>query len=69
MNKSQILSRIGIIYFLIGIVFATFYAIYYKWVALAFLSPGFYAVLVTWPFQTPGFVYDLITFGFGGKTI
>lgn len=65
----KILSRITILYFILGLIFTTFYAIYYKWVALAFLSPGFYTVMISWPFQTPGFVYDLITYGLAGKPI
>jgi hypothetical protein len=65
--KSKILSRLGITYFLFGLIFATFYAIYYKWVALAFLSPGFYAVLITWPYQAIGLINDLLIYGLAGK--
>jgi len=65
--KSKIISRVGIMYFLFGLIFATFYAIYYKWVALAFLSPGFYAVLISWPFQAIGLVNDIATYGLAGK--
>lgn len=67
--KERILSNIAIIYFMIGVVFAFFYAIYYKWPVYSFLSPGFYAVIFTWPYQAIGFINDLTLYGLAGKPI
>lgn len=69
MKKSVILSSIAIGYFMFGFVFAIGFALYYKWPFISFLSPGFYSVIITWPFQTIGFVGDLLTFGLAGKPI
>lgn len=69
MKKDKLITNLAIIYFLVGLIFATGFAIYYKWGILAFLSPGFYAVVATWPFQIPGLVYDLQTYGLAGKPI
>jgi hypothetical protein len=55
------------LYFIIGLVFAFAYAIFYHWPALSFLSPGFWSVIFTWPFQAPGFFLDFQTYGFSGK--
>lgn len=69
MKTEKILTNFTIIYFILGLFFATMFAIYYRWVALSFLSPGFYAVVITWPFQFPGLLKDFITYGFAGKPI
>jgi len=69
MNKEKIVANIAIAYFLLGIVIATSFAIYYKWTALSFLSPGFFAVVFSWPIQLPGFIGDLLTYGLAGKPI
>jgi hypothetical protein len=68
-NWEKKLSTVGIVYFIIGIVFAIAYALFYHWEFFSFFSPGFYAVVLTWPFQIPGFFIDFQTFGFAGKTL
>lgn len=67
--KEKFLTTIGIVYFIIGLLFAIVFAIYYKWEVGAFLSPGFYAVALTWPFQAIGFIQDFINYGLAGKPI
>lgn len=69
MTKSKLLSNIAIGYVMFGFVFAIAFAIYYHWTPLAFLSPGFYFVILTWPYQAIGFVQDLFIYGFTGKPI
>ncbi|MBI4038167.1 hypothetical protein HY387_00735 [Candidatus Daviesbacteria bacterium] len=69
MTKEKIITNLAIIYFVIGLLFAIFFAIYYKWPPLSFLSPGFYAVLISWPLQTPGFANDFLIYGLAGKPI
>jgi len=69
MSKEKLLSTIAIVYFMIGFVFAIVFAIYYRWQVLGFLSPGFYSVLFTWPYQAIGFIKDLLTYGLAGKPI
>lgn len=69
MKKNTIFTNLIIIYFILGLLFAIVYAIYYKWPYLSFLSPGFYAVAATWPLQTLGFISDLQTYGLAGKPI
>ncbi|MBI2314675.1 hypothetical protein HYU93_01280 [Candidatus Daviesbacteria bacterium] len=69
MSKEKILSTIAIAYFMFGFVFAVAFAVYYKWSFYSFLSPGFYSVIFTWPFQTIGFINDLLTYGLAGKPI
>ena len=69
MKKSAWLSTIGIIYFMAGFVFAIAFASYYRWPILSFLSPGFYSVILTWPYQAIGFVRDLMIYGLAGKPI
>jgi hypothetical protein len=69
MNKKKLITNLAILYFLIGFVFAIGFAIYYRWEAFGFLSPGFYAVVFTWPFQIPGFLTDFARYGFSQKPI
>ncbi len=69
MNKEKILSKVAVGYFMVGFVFAIVFAIYYKWPTLSFLSPGFYSVIVTWPFQAIGFINDLLVYGLAGKAV
>ncbi len=69
MKKTAWLSTIGIIYFMFGFIFAIAFAIYYRWPFLSFLSPGFYSVILTWPFQAIGFTNDLLRYGLAGKPI
>lgn len=69
MSKDKIVTTIAILYFMLGFLFTTAYAIYYKWEALSFLSPGFYSVILTWPLQVGGFLRDLFTYGLAGKPI
>lgn len=52
-----------------GFIFAIAFAIYYRWPYLSFLSPGFYSVILTWPFQAIGLVRDLLIYGLAGKPI
>lgn len=69
MKKTSILSTIAIGYFMIGFVVATLFALYYHWSFLSFLSPGFYSVILTWPYQIIGFAKDFWAFGLAGKPI
>ncbi|MBI2196771.1 hypothetical protein HYU45_04155 [Candidatus Daviesbacteria bacterium] len=69
MKKSAWISTIGVIYFMAGFIFAIAFAIYYRWPYLSFLSPGFYSVILTWPFQAIGLVRDLLIYGLAGKPI
>lgn len=69
MKKSSILSNIGIGYFMLGFLIAILFAIYYKWPIYSFLSPGFYSVIFTWPFQIIGFISDFLNYGLAGKPI
>lgn len=66
---SKKISVFFIIYFLLGILFAISFAIYYHWEILGYFSPGFYAVVFTWPYQAIGFVKDLMYYGLAGKPI
>lgn len=63
------LSSIAIIYFLFGLAFAIFYAYFYHWGGLAYFSPGFYVVLLTWPYQLPGLIIDFTQYGWAGKIL
>lgn len=63
------ISYIAIVYFLIGLVFGFFYAWYYSWPVVGYFSPGFWMVIITWPFQTIGFIRDLTYYGLAGKPI
>lgn len=69
MSKEKLISTIAIFYFIAGFIFAVVFAIYYKWPYLSFLSPGFYSVILTWPYQMWGFTRDFLTYGFAGKPI
>lgn len=69
MNKERLLSTLAIIYFMIGVIFTIAFALYYRWPGLSFLSPGFYSVILTWPYQAIGFVRDLSIYGLAGKPI
>lgn len=69
MPKSKLISNIAIGYMMLGFVFALIFAIYYRWPTLSFLSPGFYSVILTWPFQSIGFINDLLNYGLAGKPI
>lgn len=63
------LPTFAIIYFTIGLLFASGYAFFYHWPTLSFFSPGFYMVVLTWPVQIPGFVSDFQYYGWAGKTL
>ncbi len=67
MKGSRLLSTIAIAYFMVGFVFTIGFALYYKWPFISFLSPGFYSVILTWPYQAIGFIYDFSTYGLAGK--
>lgn len=69
MSKSALISNIAIAYFIIGFIVATLFALYYHWAYLSFLSPGFYSVILTWPYQIIGFVADLLRYGLTGKPL
>lgn len=69
MKKDKIIATAGIVYCMIGLIFATGFAVYYKWEGLSFLSPGFYVVVLSWPLQTPGLIKDLLAYGLAGKPI
>lgn len=63
------LSMLAVLYFVMGLIFAILFALFYHWGVLSFFSPGFYVVILTWPYQIIGFVPDFLTFGFAGKPI
>lgn len=65
----KIIANLAILYFVFGVVFAAVFAIYYKWSALSFFSPGFFAVVFSWPFQILGFLGDYLTYGLAGKPL
>jgi len=69
MKKSSIFPTIAIAYFMIGFVIAIAFALYYHWPFISFLSPGFYSVILSWPYQIIGFAKDFWTYGFTGKPI
>ena len=69
MPKEKLISSIAIGYFIIGVIFAAAFAIYYHWSPLSFFSPGFYSVIFTWPIQTIGLFNDLLIYGLAGKPI
>lgn len=69
MTKGKILSNIAVAYFMIGFVFAIAFALYYRWPFVSFLSPGFYSVILTWPYQAVGFAKDFWYYGLAGKPI
>ncbi|MBI2020258.1 hypothetical protein HYS94_02450 [Candidatus Daviesbacteria bacterium] len=69
MSKEKLLSTIAIFYFMFGFIFAIIFAIYYRWPFLSFLSPQFYSVILTWPYQAIGFLRDLSIYGLLGKPI
>lgn len=68
-NLDKRLTAIGIVYFIVGVVFAVCYALFYHWGFLSFLSPGFFAVALTWPIQFPGFLWDFQLYGLTGKEL
>lgn len=68
-NKEAFVSSIAIGYFMLGLLIAVSFAFYYRWPPLSFLSPGFYSVILTWPYQAIGFTKDLLTFGLAGKPL
>jgi hypothetical protein len=57
------------LYFMFGLVFAFFFAFYYRWPAVGYFSPGFYMVIFSWPYQAIGFIKDLLYYGLAGKPI
>ena len=69
MKKSSLLSTIAIAYFMIGFIIAILFALYYRWPFISFLSPGFYSVILTWPYQIIGFTKDFWYYGLAGKPI
>lgn len=69
MSKEKIISTVAVFYFIIGFIVAIVFALYYRWSYLSFLSPGFYSVILTWPYQMVGFVRDFWVYGFAGKPI
>lgn len=68
-NAESILSLAAILYFMFGVLFALCFAWYYKWPTVGYFSPGFYVVIFTWPFQTTGFIRDILYYGLSGKPI
>ncbi|MDO8498467.1 MAG: hypothetical protein Q7S44_01655 [bacterium] len=63
------LTTFAIIYFIIGLVFAISFALFYHWPGRSFFSPGFYVVVLTWPIQIPGYLSDFQIYGLAGKTL
>jgi hypothetical protein len=65
-------KRIGqffVIYFLVGVVFAICFALFYHWEWSGFFSPGFYVVIISWPYQAIGFSKDFLLYGLAGKPV
>lgn len=58
-----------VLYFILGLIFAFLFALYYRWPALGYFSPGFYMVIFSWPYQAIGFIKDLLYYGLAGKPI
>lgn len=69
MVLEKLISKIAIFYFLFGIVFAICFALFYHWDYFGFFSPGFWSVVLFWPFQVPGFTQDLMRYGLAGKPV
>ena len=63
------LVPLGILYIIIGLLFAIIYAIFYHWSAFTLFSPGFYIVAFSWPIQLPGFILDFQLYGVAGKQL
>ena len=63
------ITTFAIVYFILGLLFAIGFAFFYHWPTLSFFSPGFYAVVLTWPAQVPGFVVDYQYYGWAGKIL
>lgn len=63
------ISLFSILYFSFGLIFAFLFALYYHWEPTGYLSPGFYMVIFTWPYQAIGFIKDILYFGVAGKPI
>ncbi|MBI2011585.1 hypothetical protein HYS91_02335 [Candidatus Daviesbacteria bacterium] len=63
------IGTIAAVYFIIGLIFAILFALFYHWTLLSYFSPGFYMVILTWPIQLIGFVPDFLQYGFSGKPI
>ena len=68
-KKEKIVANLAISYFVFGIIFAVLFALYYKWSGFSFFSPGFFAVVFTWPLQIGGFLGDFLTYGMAGKPL
>lgn len=66
---SKKVSVILILYFLLGVVFAFAFALFYRWTPFSYFSPGFYAVILTWPLQANGLLQDFLTYGLAGKPL
>jgi hypothetical protein len=60
------LSTLGILYFIIGLIFAFAFALYYNWPVTGYFSPGFLMVVFTWPYQAIGFINHLLIYGLAG---
>lgn len=63
------LSTVAVLYFVIGLIFAFIFAIYYRWSAFSYFSPGFFSVVLTWPYQAIGFTKDILYYGLAGKPV
>jgi hypothetical protein len=69
LNYEKIISNLAIFYIIFGFIFALIYAVNYHWSFFTFMSPAFLNVMLLWPFQTPGFINDVLFYGFGGKPV
>lgn len=69
MKREKLISTLAVIYFMLGFVIAILFAFYYRWSYLSFLSPGFYSVILSWPYQLIGFIRDFLNYGLAGKPI
>jgi len=72
MKRLQIEKAVSIffiIYFALGLIFAFAFALYYHWPPLSYFSPGFYMVIISWPYQAIGFAKDILYFGLAGKPV
>lgn len=63
----KLATNLVIGYFLIGLAFGILFAIYYRWEWFGYFSPGFFMVVLSWPYQALGFINDLLYYGLAGK--
>lgn len=68
-NLDKKIQLLLALYFVFGLIFAFLFAYFYHWSSFSYFSPGFYVVILTWPYQALGFIPDFLTYGLAGKPI